>query len=173
MNKRFFLLIASLLVAVSAFAGGGKDSEEKPGVSMMAADPKKSDAMKADAMMSNGKAISKSPFDLSGLEPSAVAFTGEEAAMKLAAENTVVYFFAASWCPTCAATWKDVVANKASLPANFRLIFVNYDTEKALKAKYAITYQHTYVRIDPSGKALKTWSGSATVADILKNAAGS
>ncbi len=163
MNKHGLLFIATLLVAVSAFAGGTKESKEKPGDSMMAAD-----TMKAD-----DKAVSKSPFDLSGLEPSVVAFAGEEAANKLAEDNTVVLFFAASWCPTCAGTWKDVVANKAALPANFRLVFVNYDTEKALKAKYAVTYQHTFVRIDPSGKALKTWSGSATVADILKNASGS
>jgi len=164
MNKRGFLFITTLLVAASAFAGGSKDdAKEKPGDSMMA-----TDAMKAD-----GKAVSRSPFDLSDLGPSVVAFIGEEAANKLAEDNTVVLFFAASWCPTCAGTWKDVVANKAALPANFRLVFVNYDTEKALKAKYAITYQHTYVRIDPSGKALKTWSGSATVADILKNASGS
>ena len=164
MNKRGLFFMATLLVAASAFAGGAKDdAKDKPGDSMMAAN-----AMKADE-----KAVSKSPFDLSGLEPSVVAFTGEEAANKLAEGNTVVLFFAASWCPTCAGTWKDVVANKAALPANFRLVFVNYDTEKALKAKYAVTYQHTFVRIDPSGKALKTWSGSATVADLLKSAAGS
>ncbi len=121
-------------------------------------------------MMAADTTVEKGFFDLSGLGPSVLPFTGEDAAKTLAAANTTVYFFAATWCPTCRSTYQDIVANYARFPRNFRLIVVNYDTSRDLKAKYGVTYQHTFVSIDTSGKAVAQWSGSPGVADIVTKA---
>lgn len=41
------------------------------------------------------------------------------------------------------------------------LFKTDYDTEKALKQKYGITYQHTFVYVDKDGKQIKKWNGGA------------
>jgi thiol-disulfide isomerase/thioredoxin len=111
-------------------------------------------------------------FDLSGQEQAVVPFTTEAAARRLAAAGPTVYFFAANWCPTCRAAFRDIAAKFRDFPPGFSLVVVNYDTAKELKAAYAVVYQHTFVRIDADGRALKTWSGSPTVADIVAQAGG-
>ncbi len=79
-----------------------------------------------------------------------------------------VLFFAASWCPTCRSADKDFNANLKSIPDSVVIFKTDYDTELDLKKTYGITHQHTFVYVDKSGKALKTWSGGAT-AEILVN----
>ena len=59
-------------------------------------------------------------------------------------------------------------ANLKKIPANIVIFKADYDTETALKTKYNISRQHTFVYVDKAGKALKTWSGGAT-AEILEN----
>jgi thioredoxin 1 len=85
-----------------------------------------------------------------------------------AATQKRVLFFKASWCPTCRSADKDFMANLKKLPENVVIFKADYDTEAALKTKYNITHQHTFVFVDKAGKALKTWSGGAT-AEILEN----
>lgn len=123
---------------------------------------------KGGSMMAASTTPQNGFYDVSKLGPSVVAYGGESAAMMAAKAGPTVYFFAASWCPTCQATYKDIVANFGMLPMKTQIVFVNYDTEKDLKSKYGVTYQHTFVQIDAMGKAVKTWSGTATVKDILK-----
>jgi thioredoxin 1 len=86
---------------------------------------------------------------------------------KAAGEKRVL-FFKASWCPTCRSADKDFMANLKKIPANVVIFKADYDTETALKTKYNISRQHTFVFVDKAGKALKTWSGGAT-AEILEN----
>jgi thioredoxin 1 len=86
---------------------------------------------------------------------------------KAAAEKRVL-FFKASWCPSCRSADKDFMANLAKLPKNVVIFKTDYDTETALKTKYNISRQHTFVYVDKAGKAVKTWSGGAT-AEILEN----
>jgi hypothetical protein len=45
---------------------------------------------------------------------------------------------------------------------------VDYDTAIALRKKYSVTYQHTFVQVDENGKLLKKWSGGQ-LAEIVKN----
>ncbi len=172
MKKRIAATALILAVAFSAAAGGAKDGAmAKDGDAMMAKD----DAMtkEGDAMMAKDDRA-KGFYDLSGLGEGVSYFEGEEAALKAAGmdKRTPVYFFAASWCPTCKATYEDIRKNAAAIPSDLRIIFVNYDTEKELKAKYGVTYQHTFVVPDGMGKAVRTWSGSAGVADIAAKAKG-
>ena len=115
----------------------------------------------------------KAVFDLTGMAPGVLPFSSEAAAQALASRRQVVYFFAASWCPTCRETYRDLKAKTGSIPEDIVIVVVDYDKSAALKTKYGVTYQHTFILIGPAGEARKTWSGSRTIADIVKNVTGS
>lgn len=84
-----------------------------------------------------------------------------------AASTRRVLYFYASWCPTCIPANADFEKNVSMLPRDLTVIRVNYndpDTdkdEKALAAKYGITYQHTFVQIDSVGNEITKWNGGA------------
>jgi thiol-disulfide isomerase/thioredoxin len=161
-----FLILATALLAAGAL------SAQATGSTMMKSDSSNADSsmMKSDdSMMISAKT---GFYSLEDLGPGVAAFTSEKAAQAMAKAKTVVYFFAATWCPTCQATYKDIKAGYKSLPGDFLLVFVDYDKAKDLKKKYGVTYQHTFVRIGPKGEAKKTWSGTTSLADIVKNAGG-
>ncbi len=80
-----------------------------------------------------------------------------------AGTGEVVLFFNASWCPTCQATVKDINANLNNIPSNLTILSTDYDKETALKQKYGITYQHTFVKVDPNGNLIKKASGLETL----------
>lgn len=79
-----------------------------------------------------------------------------------------LYFFHASWCPTCRFAEKDIIKNIDKLPSDLVIFKVNYDRESALKTKYGVTYQHTFVQVDEDGRELAKWNGGA-VDEILSN----
>lgn len=161
--KKALLLLAAVVFSAAAYAqDGSMMKSDKPAEdgAMMKADP----AMKPEPMMD------KSAFDVKGLGPQVVAFTSEKDAQMLAKTQTVVYYFAATWCPTCRATHQDVQANFVKLPRDLTLVYVNYDKSADLKKKYGVTSQHTFVVIGQGGEKRKVWNGSMTVADIVKNA---
>ena len=79
-----------------------------------------------------------------------------------------VYFFHASWCPTCKAANIEFTENARDIPTDVVVFKTNYDTEKALKAQYAITYQHTFVLVDGDGKEVKKWNGGS-ISELLEN----
>ncbi len=87
------------------------------------------------------------------------------------ADTNTVLFFSASWCPTCQITEKDIAANMDNLPDNLTLVHVDYDSAGDLRQQYEIRVQHTFVQVDSSGAAIKTWTGSPTVADIQSKVA--
>jgi thiol-disulfide isomerase/thioredoxin len=88
--------------------------------------------------------------------------------LTMAEKGDVVLFFKASWCPTCKALDGDIKANAGSIPAGVTILEVNYDTETALKQKYGVTYQHTLVQVDSNGTQIAKWSGSPTLAALVK-----
>jgi thiol-disulfide isomerase/thioredoxin len=100
--------------------------------------------------------------------PKQISFVSEAAAQTEAKTGPTVYFFKASWCPTCQAAQKDFDSNLSSLPKGTTIVTADYDKEKALKTKYGITTQHTFVQIDADGSVLSKWNGGAT-AELLKN----
>ena len=81
--------------------------------------------------------------------------------------DKVVYFFAAGWCPTCQAVTKDIQANLGKIPAGTDIVRIDYDNSTDLKKQYGVTYQHTFVQVDSSGKQLKKWSASPTLSAIV------
>lgn len=90
---------------------------------------------------------------------------------KLAKANSgaVVLYFRASWCPTCRALDADIRAHQNEIPAGVTILDVDYDTYTALKQKYGVTYQHTFVQVDASGNQITKWSGGQTLASLLAN----
>jgi len=163
MKKYLSVLVAFFVLAAAVQAGGTKEAEPA-GNSMMSKDAPKP----ADSMMA--KAPTMPVFDLTGLSPGVIPFTTEADAQAMAAQKRVVYFFAASWCPTCRETYRDLKASAMSVPADLVIVVVDYDKEGALKTKYGISYQHTFVSIGGMGEPKKVWSGSTTVSDIVAKA---
>jgi len=85
-----------------------------------------------------------------------------------------VLFFYASWCPTCRPADANFRANETKIPEDVTLIRVNYNDpetdqeEKDLAKKYGISYQHTYVQIDGTGKEITKWNGGQ-IDELLTN----
>lgn len=71
----------------------------------------------------------------------------------------VVLFFHADWCPFCVQADKQFKARTNEIPAGVTVLKTNYDTETALKKKYVVTYQHTFVQIDANGNQVSKWNG--------------
>lgn len=94
------------------------------------------------------------------------AYSPEKVALASATHN-VVLFFRAGWCPTCRAVDADIKANLSKIPSSLTILDVNYDDATALKQKYGVTYQHTFVQVDKDGTLIKKWSGSPTLAALV------
>jgi hypothetical protein len=72
-----------------------------------------------------------------------------------------VLFFHAPWCPICSAIDKEIVAAPSKIPSGTTIIKTDYDKNTALRQKYGVTYQYTFVQIDNDGKQLKKWSATS------------
>jgi thioredoxin 1 len=161
-------LLATTLAALTLSLSAQAESS-----TMMKSEGDKGDAskMKADSsMMMKAEASVVSGFALAGMAPKVVAFTTEKDAWTLAESKTVVYFFAAGWCPTCKDAYKNIKADFRSLPEDVVIVFVDFDKAKDLKKKYSVSYQHTFVAIGPGGAEKNTWFGSRTIAEIVRGA---
>ena len=88
-----------------------------------------------------------------------------KSALDSASNGRRVLFFYASWCPTCKPADASFTQNVSKIPEDLTLIRVNYNDpetdqeEKDLAKKYGITYQHTFVQIDSSGREVAKWNG--------------
>lgn len=109
----------------------------------------------------------------SAITPSATNTTGagsysdyDQAKLANALTGKVVLNFSAPWCPICREADKNFKASKT--PDGLTLLKVDYDSSTALKRKYGVTYQHTFVQVDKDGNLLKKWSGSTTYDDLQK-----
>lgn len=97
-----------------------------------------------------------------------------KAALDASTNTRRVLFFYANWCPTCRPADANFSDNKDRIPEDVTLIRVNYNDsetdqqEKDLAKKYGITYQHTYVQIDASGKEITKWNGGQ-INELLAN----
>ena len=81
------------------------------------------------------------------------------AAFDAARENKRVLYFHADWCSVCRPLDREFSQNAHQIPQDIVLFRTDYDTEKELKATYAITYQHTFVLVDRQGNEVTKWNG--------------
>jgi thioredoxin 1 len=81
--------------------------------------------------------------------------------------DKVVVAFAATWCPSCQALGKDIMKNISNIPSDVTILEADFDSETALKKKYGITQQHTFVQVDAKNEMTKKWSGSPTLSALV------
>lgn len=82
------------------------------------------------------------------------------------ADTKKVYFFHASWCPTCQAIQKEIDADMNRIPAGVTMIKTDYDANTDLRQKFGVTYQYTFVQVDANGNKTDKWSATS-LADAL------
>ena len=126
----------------------------------------KDDATKTDSMMKKDETSMMNKSDTMMKAGSYEAYAPEKVALA-SLTHDVVLFFRASWCPTCKAVDADIKANLSKIPSSLAILDVNYDNSTALKQKYGVTYQHTFVQVDAQGNLIKKWSGSPTLSALV------
>jgi thiol-disulfide isomerase/thioredoxin len=84
----------------------------------------------------------------------AIEYSEESFQNLLGKEKFAIYFYA-DWCPSCRAT-SQAIAQTPEKFAGVKLLKANYDTETALKQKYGITLQHSFVFFAADGSVAKT-----------------
>ena len=162
------LTMTAASAATVALIAGCSSSDSEPAASPSAISP----SAVAEPSPAGGGSAAPEPAQPKKSEPAATQaaaggyidyadYRGDEDAYS---DSDVVLFFNASWCPTC----QEAAANfeSESFPAGLTVVSVDYDDSGDLKQKYGVTYQHTFVQVDPAGKQLAKFTGSTTVADI-------
>lgn len=167
-------MLVIALVALAALAGGGyyvATQDSTPAVSDTGSSDVMTDehdgVMEGDAMMEEEGAMMEGD-DKGTTMVKGVTYEAYSAE-RLSVANTgpVVLFFHASWCPTCRAADSAISAGLNS-ENELTILKVDYDTSTALKQKYGVTYQHTFVQVDVNGNLVKKWSGSQNIDDIQR-----
>jgi len=151
------IVSAAVIIIVAAGAYMFTQNTSKSSDTMMKTDqtmmPKDEKSSQTTDMMEEDKKV-----DSAYIEYTKSAFENSSA-------NRRVLFFYASWCSTCKPADASFMQNMNKIPEDVTLIRVNYndpDTdqeEKDLAKKYGVTYQHTFVQIDSSGKEITKWNG--------------
>lgn len=98
-----------------------------------------------------------------------ISLADYEASKDSYATSKVVLFFNATWCSTCKRARNNLEADLSAIPSDLAIVLVDFDSETALKRRYGVTVQHTFVQIDADGNALAKWSGSLTSDEIAGN----
>lgn len=89
-------------------------------------------------------------------------------AFESAKDKKRVLYFHAAWCPTCKVLDRELSENESQIPQDLIIFKTDYDTEKELKTKHTITYQHTLVFVDQDGNEIAKWNGGG-LAEIIEN----
>ena len=166
MNKNIGIIIVVIVLVV--VVGGIYTSTNKEGAVMMTDQQKdaRNDANLAtqDKAMAEKEALEDKATMMKAGSYEAYA---PEKVMLASTSHDVVLFFRASWCPTCRAVDADIKANLGKIPSNLAILDVDYDNSTALKQKYGVTYQHTFVQVNKDGNLIKKWSGSPTLTALV------
>lgn len=75
--------------------------------------------------------------------------------------NQVVLYFWAPWCTTCSALDIEITKDPQLIPEDVIILRIPYDDSAALKAKYFVVTQHTFVQVDQLGNSLQLWVGGS------------
>lgn len=175
MNKKTAIIIGA--IALVAIVGGVYTSiSDKDDTMMAKVEMEQQEATKDIGMMEKKEATIKddatktnSMTDKNNTMMKAGSYEAytPEKVMLASTTHDVVLFFRANWCPTCKAVDVDIKANLSKIPSSLSILDVNYDDSIALKKKYGVTYQHTFVQVDKNGNLIKKWSGSPTLAALI------
>ncbi|MFV0462113.1 MAG: thioredoxin family protein [Nostocoides sp.] len=163
------VLALSFVLAACGSTTGTSDEKamaDAPSATM-ADDMKKSDDMKKDIMSS---ATADTADTGAAMVKGAYLTQAEYQDMMTERQgSTVVYFFDASWCPTCQDTNKSLI--KDGVPDGLTVVKIDYDAATDLKKQYGVTTQHTFVVVDSMGHEVKKFTSATSGADIKAKAA--
>lgn len=82
-------------------------------------------------------------------------YTEYDASKLAKTEGSILLFFHASWCPKCRAIEQSIYDQ--GIPENVTVYKVDYDTNQALRQRYGVTVQTTFVRVDQEGNKLASY----------------
>lgn len=82
--------------------------------------------------------------------------------------DRIVYYFNASWCPSCKRTNQALLDNVDDIPEATTIVSVDFDKYIDLRKEYGITMQDTFVELDEDGNMKKAFV--APVIDDVWNA---
>jgi thioredoxin 1 len=142
----------------------GMKTREK--MKMMGAGMQEKMIDKKDAMMEKKVMMKEAQKKDAMMKGSYEAYTAEKLAA-FSKTGSVVLFFHAPWCPYCRATDADILANVSKIPEGLHILKADYDSETALKVKYGVTTQTTFVVVGGDMTKKTTWTGQSTLAEIV------
>jgi thiol-disulfide isomerase/thioredoxin len=156
--RRAALALAAVATATLTACGGSDTAatDAPPGT------PAPSSPAADSAATSGAASPTAAPATASGF----VSYADYQAAKAAHDAGTVVFFFNASWCPSCKRTVANLEADPAAIADDLTIVSVDYDSSGDLKQRYGVTYQHTFVQVDADGEQLAKWSGSETAEAI-------
>ncbi len=127
---------------------------------MMSGDDKIMMSADGETMMSDDKMMAKSG--------SYKDYSQSTVQTEFSADNKVVLFFHAPWCPFCKSADTAFSTRTSEIPSGVTVLKTDYDSNDELKKKYGVTYQHTFVQIDASGNMITKWNGG-DIDSLIKN----
>lgn len=100
-----------------------------------------------------------------------IDYSDEELTSATAEDGRAVLFFAAlDWCTSCQAADRDFKANFDEVPTDVSILKVDYDNDSAMKRKYNIVGQDTFIQVEGDGTEIVRWnSGGRGVDTLLAN----
>ena len=163
------IVLALLIGGYFIFRGGGEDVEVLENTNNTEEEPTlNGQEIPNNAVMEDGTKIEEKTEE-GKMENNGTYENYAPEKLALAENGDVVLFFHASWCPYCRAAEADINKNLSIIPDGVHILKTDYDSNTALKQKYGVTYQHTFVQVDAQGNLIKKWSGSETLSAILAN----
>ena len=70
-------------------------------------------------------------------------------------DGVTLLFFHAPWCPQCRMIESDI--NEQGVPNGVTILKVDYDSNQALRQKYGVTLQTTFVEVDTEGNEIEKY----------------
>lgn len=166
-NSVLILILVAVITSLGLYTlSQGSTQSDSMMIKDVAMTPKKEEAMEPTvAMMQKDDNAKEGDKMMDDKKTSSRYVQYSKSALDDSSNTRRVLFFFASWCPTCKPADANFTQNVSKIPDDVTLIRVNYNDpetdqeEKDLEKKYGITYQHTFVQIDSTGKEVTKWNG--------------
>ncbi|RJR14713.1 thioredoxin [Candidatus Microgenomates bacterium] len=161
MKNQSLLIIVAVVIVLGAGAFFLSQSQKTPDAMI---DKTGDQIMENDSLMQDDEMMkedegSMMQDDGAEMHDRYVAYTPQ--AFAAASNEKRVLYFHADWCPTCRPFNAELSTRTSEIPSGVVVFKTNYDTETALKQKYGITYQHTFVIVDSAGNEVSKWNGGS------------
>ena len=80
-------------------------------------------------------------------------------------QRNIVLFFHTNWCSTC--KWFEKSVLNTTVPDDLLILKVDFDKELALRNKYSVLTQSSFVQVDNEWRFIARWIGSRNLDDII------